>query len=244
MNFKKKTTPETQLTKSVQIAIPNIEGDGVAEWINVEVPVKTDTDTGEEIVSGEGLRMLADAKARHMGLLLPADLKILRSRLGLSQREIGELLQIGEKTWSRWETGKGRPSRSLNLLLKAVADGVLTIEYLKGGLTGRGAPVVKKASMIYGTAWSFAMVSAENQEWHVAGKESLSLRVSDPELIQSSFIPAGPFGAYKGGYDISDLLGLALPEDVEQVAKNTHFFQVARGQVPIAKQSIREGFVA
>jgi transcriptional regulator with XRE-family HTH domain len=60
----------------------------------------------------------------------------MRQRLNLSQREIGELLQIGEKSWSRWESGRQRPSRSANLLLKALYDGEISVEYLEH-LSGR-----------------------------------------------------------------------------------------------------------
>jgi transcriptional regulator with XRE-family HTH domain len=67
-----------------------------------------------------------------MGLLLPNEIKNLRQRLGLSQKEICELLQMGEKSWVRWVTGHTRPSRSINVLLRGVKDGKLSIPYLQG----------------------------------------------------------------------------------------------------------------
>lgn len=75
--------------------------------------------------------MLDKAKARHMGLLTPEQIKALRKRLGLTQPQISELLQIGEKTWTRWETGRERPSRSINVLLFALNDGKLDAAYLR-----------------------------------------------------------------------------------------------------------------
>ena len=57
--------------------------------------------------------------------------KALRKRLGLTQPQISELLQIGEKTWTRWETGRERPSRSINVLLFALNDGKLDAAYLR-----------------------------------------------------------------------------------------------------------------
>lgn len=43
--------------------------------------------------------------------------------------------RIGEKTWSPWENGRNRPSRSINLLLRALDDGKITTDYLKAVAT-------------------------------------------------------------------------------------------------------------
>jgi transcriptional regulator with XRE-family HTH domain len=64
-------------------------------------------------------------------LLTPDQIRSLRERLGLTQREVSELLQIGEKTWTRWETGRDRPSRSINVLLCALNDGRIDVAYLR-----------------------------------------------------------------------------------------------------------------
>ena len=48
---------------------------------------------------------------------------------------MAELLQIGEKSYSRWETGRERPSRSMNILLAALADGRIDVAYLGSRLT-------------------------------------------------------------------------------------------------------------
>jgi transcriptional regulator with XRE-family HTH domain len=66
-----------------------------------------------------------------MGLMLPDEIRELRERLDLTQDEICELLQIGAKTYSRWESGRARPSRSMNVLLCGLRDGVITVEYLR-----------------------------------------------------------------------------------------------------------------
>src|SRR5258707_15459412 len=67
---------------------------------------------------------------RHMGLLLPNQFKELRERYGYTQKEMGELFQVGEKSWTRWESGKHRPSRSISLLIRAVYEGELSLNYL------------------------------------------------------------------------------------------------------------------
>ena len=78
----------------------------------------------------EAHQIIEDTKARHMGLLLPAQFKELRRRYGYSQKEMGALFQVGEKSWTRWESGKHRPSRSINLAIRALYDGELSISYL------------------------------------------------------------------------------------------------------------------
>lgn len=114
-----------------RVLIPTLDGSAVAETITVKVPAWRDPKDGEIYFDGEATAILDRAKARHMGLLSPDEIKKLRQRLRLTQKEISELLQIGEKTWTRWESGRERPSRSMNILLSAVNDGRLDAAYLQ-----------------------------------------------------------------------------------------------------------------
>jgi len=90
-----------------------------------------DEELGEFLLTPRAHQIIENTKARYMGLLLPEQMKELRSRLCLTQSQMGELLQVGEKSWTRWESGKQRPSRSVNLLLRALYDGEITVEYLE-----------------------------------------------------------------------------------------------------------------
>jgi DNA-binding transcriptional regulator YiaG len=76
------------------------------------------------------LSNIAQTQARYMGLMLPNEIKALRKRFALTQGQLGDLLQVGEKSYCRWETGRSRPSRSTNVLLCALRDGKITIPYL------------------------------------------------------------------------------------------------------------------
>jgi DNA-binding transcriptional regulator YiaG len=114
-----------------EVAIPNAERTAIVERITIRVPVERDPVTGEEVLTSEALDLIEDTQARHMGLLLPGEIRALRKSLGLTQRGFGDLLQVGEKTATRWETGRGRPSRSLNVLLCALRDGQLPTWYLE-----------------------------------------------------------------------------------------------------------------
>ncbi|MDQ3199589.1 MAG: helix-turn-helix domain-containing protein [Verrucomicrobiota bacterium] len=115
-----------------EVAIPNAERTSIVERVTVRVPVTLDSTTGEEILTPEALDLIEDTQARYMGLLLPGEIRALRKSLGLTQVAFGELLQVGEKTATRWETGRGRPSRSLNVLLCALRDGKIPTRYLAG----------------------------------------------------------------------------------------------------------------
>lgn len=114
-----------------EVAIPNRDGTAIVEKIPVKVLAYRNPRDGEIYLDGHALTKLDDVRARYMGLLLPEQLKDLRHRLDLTQREMSELLQIGEKTYTRWESGRERPSRSLNLLLHALDDGMVTPSYLR-----------------------------------------------------------------------------------------------------------------
>ena len=104
---------ETVRTK-VPVHIPTADGTGIAETIMVEVDALKDPKDGEIYLNGAVLEELDRIKARHMGILLPSEISELRSRLGMTQKEMGDLLGVAEKSYSRWETGRERLSHSLN----------------------------------------------------------------------------------------------------------------------------------
>ena len=113
------------------VIIPTATGDGIAETIYKDVPAWQDPATGEIYLDGEAREILDGVKARYMGILLPGQLRDLRTAIGTTQRGMAELLQLGEKSWTRWETGVERPSRSMNLLLCSVYDGKVDVNYLR-----------------------------------------------------------------------------------------------------------------
>jgi DNA-binding transcriptional regulator YiaG len=116
--------------ESFEVCIPNLAGTTIAERIVVRIPLEWDEEVKQWLISAEANRIIEDTKARHMGLLLPAQFKELRERFGYSQKEMGELFQVGEKSWTRWETGRQRPSRSINLLVRALYEDELSVNYL------------------------------------------------------------------------------------------------------------------
>ena len=119
------------ITTREPVLIPTLEG-GVAETLWIEVPAWRNPKTGQVFLSDAARATLEKVKARHLGLLTPAQIKTLRIRLGLTQKQISRLLQVGKKSWTRWETGKERPSRSMNVLLRALSDERIDPDYLQG----------------------------------------------------------------------------------------------------------------
>ena len=134
-----KTTTDLKM-RPFEVHIPNFEGDAIAETARIEIPVRIDPETGDEILTAEAHDLIEKTKSRLLGLMTPEEIRALRERLMLTQQEMSELLQLGGKSYTRWESGRARPSRSLNILRCALRDGGITAEYLRalrhGGTTG------------------------------------------------------------------------------------------------------------
>lgn len=127
------TTDERRIRIETEmpVRIPTPDGKTIAETVLVKVPALKDTLTGEVYLTGEALEIMDKVKARHMGILLPGEIKEMRLRMNLTQRQMSELFGIGEKTYTRWENGRERPSQSLNRLLALLWEGRITIGGLK-----------------------------------------------------------------------------------------------------------------
>jgi DNA-binding transcriptional regulator YiaG len=115
----------------VPVYVPTPDGKGIAETIMVKVAAQRDPKDGEVYLNGEVLAELDRIKARRMGVLLPTEIKELRRQLGLTQTEMSRELGIGAKTYTRWETGRERPSQSLNRILVALWEGRLNLASLR-----------------------------------------------------------------------------------------------------------------
>lgn len=119
-------------TTSIEKVIAPAHGkQGYKIVAEIEVPAWKDPESGEIFLAEEATHKLEEAKARYIGLLCPNQLKELREHHGLTQKRISELLQIGPKSWTRWESGKERPSRAINLLLKSLYENVISLDYLE-----------------------------------------------------------------------------------------------------------------
>lgn len=64
-----------------EVAIPNLDHTAIAERVTVSVPVCFDESIKEWVLTEEAHQIIDDTKARHMGLILPSQMKELRERL-------------------------------------------------------------------------------------------------------------------------------------------------------------------
>jgi DNA-binding transcriptional regulator YiaG len=103
----------------------------LVETIEVEVY----DNFGEEFLTRESRERIERIKARHMGLMTGEDIKALRQRLQLSQKQLTDLIQCGEKSLSRWENGHGFPTGIVNTLLRLLDEGFVapaSLEAVRG----------------------------------------------------------------------------------------------------------------
>lgn len=112
------------------VSVPDVSGEGIDRLITIQIPMEWDAEIGEWLMTEEGSRLVEETKCRAMGLLTPGEMKSLRERLGFSQKQMGELFQVGAKSWTRWENGRYRPMRVIGLLIRALHDGAVSLDYL------------------------------------------------------------------------------------------------------------------
>jgi DNA-binding transcriptional regulator YiaG len=93
-----------------------------AETIEIEVY----ENFGQEFLTPESSERIERTRARYLGFLHGSDIRSLRKRLGLTQDELSTLLDCGEKSLSRWESGRGLPSGIVNKLLRLLEEGRIT----------------------------------------------------------------------------------------------------------------------
>jgi putative zinc finger/helix-turn-helix YgiT family protein len=75
---------------------------------------------GEHILSTELHEALERERYRRLGLLLPQQIREIRKRAGLSQKEAAKILGVGEKTYTRWESGRSLQNKSSDNLIRLI----------------------------------------------------------------------------------------------------------------------------
>lgn len=99
---------------------------GVPTRLVETIEVEVYENFGEEFLTPKSSELIERTRARHMGFLHGKDIRSLRKRLGLTQDEFSALLDCGEKSLSRWESGRGLPSGIVNKLLRLLEEGRVT----------------------------------------------------------------------------------------------------------------------
>ena len=90
---------------------------------------------GEVVLRFEDARRLsADAIAiyrRKHGLLSAEDIRAIRKRFGLTQRDLARLLRLGSNSISRWEAGRNVQTEAMDVLLRLLRDVPGSLDYLR-----------------------------------------------------------------------------------------------------------------
>lgn len=73
---------------------------------------------GQQMLPAALDRKLEELSITRQGLLLPAQIKAIREKLGLSQTTMAERLGVGEKTYTRWESGRSIQNKSSDNLIR------------------------------------------------------------------------------------------------------------------------------
>jgi len=73
---------------------------------------------GERVLPNKLFRALHAERSRRLGLLSAEEIKAIRENLGLTQAQMAELLGVGEKTYTRWESGKSIQNKSSDNLIR------------------------------------------------------------------------------------------------------------------------------
>ena len=74
----------------------------------------------ERILSTELSRAIEALRYERLGLLTPEEIKAVRERTGLSQKEMSRLVGVGDKTYARWESGRSIQNKSSDNLIRLV----------------------------------------------------------------------------------------------------------------------------
>ena len=61
---------------------------------------------------------MQDEQYRRSGLLTPSEIIDVRKRAGFTQQAMAEFLGVGEKTYTRWESGRSIHNRSSDNLIR------------------------------------------------------------------------------------------------------------------------------
>ena len=73
---------------------------------------------GEQIIPHETSEAIERERNRRLGLLTPVEIRAVRARTGLSAVDMASLLGVGEKTYTRWESGRSLHNKSSDTLIR------------------------------------------------------------------------------------------------------------------------------
>jgi len=73
---------------------------------------------GEVILSVELQKRIERRQYARKGILTPEEIKSIREKYSLTQARMAQILQVGEKNFSRWENGIAMQTKSMDSLIR------------------------------------------------------------------------------------------------------------------------------
>ena len=86
--------------------------------------------SGETFIPAAELKKVDELKVVLSGVMLPEEIKALRNRYNKTQEDMCAIFGLGNRTWTRWESGAVVPNVSMCRTLFLLRDGKLTLEDL------------------------------------------------------------------------------------------------------------------
>jgi len=74
----------------------------------------------EDILSSELELSINRERYQRLGLLPPKEIRRVREKTGLSAVDMGHLLGVGEKTYTRWENGRSLQTKASDTLIRLI----------------------------------------------------------------------------------------------------------------------------
>lgn len=75
---------------------------------------------GEDFIADELSKAIERVQYHRLGLLSPEQIRQVREKTGLSAVEISQLLNAGDKSYTRWESGKSIHNKSTDTLIRLI----------------------------------------------------------------------------------------------------------------------------
>lgn len=93
-------------TETIVHSFPYGDGESKVD-LTTSVPLHRCHDCGAEFFDGTAETLMHDEVCRHLGVMTPAEIRLLRERCGdLTRTEFARITKLGEATLGRWERGE------------------------------------------------------------------------------------------------------------------------------------------
>lgn len=113
------TEKETEVIEKEEIS--NIRGDEIRTVSKIRVCSECREELFDELLDEENIKRAYDAYRKKNDILSPEDIKSIRELYGLSQKAFAKILNIGEASIARYETG-ALPEKSLSNMIMLLKE--------------------------------------------------------------------------------------------------------------------------